>query len=446
MPATWAASAPTIHRPEPTSMRDDHSSNGEFPWEIMDTMISGHSGIDVPRLCLADLADAEEFLRSYGYRWEDAEDRAEVESLRRESIDLLDNQLIDDEPDLEILPVVRDEKDIRKLLLWASAPTGGSRQLWSCTMLRVMHTFAHCGSYFQQMFSDQIREQVLGRFEAHIHEGPDGSRLGSGPDSIPLYSFQFRGTKSRSSLALKLLQKAENVAAEVFDWIGIRMVTEDRFDALLVTKYLRAHNIVAFPNVRPGRSRNTLIDTERLRVEMAKIDEKVRSGKIARHERQSHAREIARGLPYPTAGARSANPFSLSTYHSIQFTVSQQVRVPNPYLGGVGRVIGNIDRLAHSTGNKVIAPIDKLAQSGASKLARTLQRAHLQSEVKFLFPYEVQILDKATFIESRSGRASHSVYKARQRYAVKKRLFGTRIEEKTGQFGVVPPDLSRTAG
>jgi uncharacterized protein (TIGR04562 family) len=427
-------------------MRDDYSSTGDFPWEIMDTMISGHSAIDVPRLYLSNLADADEFLRSYGFRWDDPEDRAELEGLRREALDFLENNLIEDEPGLELVPVVRDQEDIRKLLLWASAPIDGSRQLWSCTMLRLMHTFAHCGSYFQQMFSEQIREQVLGRFEAHVNEGPDGLRLGEGPDAIPLYSFQFRGTKSRSSLALKLLQKADNVAAEVFDWVGVRLVTEDRFDALLVAKYLRTHNIVVFPNVRAGRSRNTLIDTDSLRVEMKKIDEKVRAGKIAQHERMIQAREIARSLPYPTKGVRSANPFSLSTYHSIQFTVTQQVRVPNPYLGGVGRVIGNIDRLAHSSGNKVTAPIDKLAQSGASKLARTLQRAHLHSEVKFFFPYEVQILDKATFVESRSGRTSHAVYKARQRHAVKKRLFGNRIEKKTDQFSTVPHDLKRTAG
>ena len=58
-----------------------------------------------------------------------------------------------------------------------------------------------------QMFSEQIREQVLGRFEPHLHEGPDGLSLGAGPDSVSLYTFQFRGTKGRSSLALKLLQR-----------------------------------------------------------------------------------------------------------------------------------------------------------------------------------------------------------------------------------------------
>ncbi len=427
-------------------MRDDFNSIADIPWEIMDTMISGHSGIDVPRLYLSNLADADEFLRSYGYRWEDAEDRAEVESLRREALEFIEETLIHDEPELEVLPLVRTEEDIRKLLLWASAPIGGSRQLWSCTMLRVMHTFAHCGSYFQQMFSEQIREQVLGRFEPHLHEGPDGLSLGAGPDSVSLYTFQFRGTKSRSSLALKLLQKAENVAAEIFDWIGVRIVTQDRFDALLAAKYLRLHNVVVFTNVRPGRSRNTLIDSTRMREEMKKLDELARAGKIAQHEKLGRAREIARSLPYPTKGVRSANPFSLSTYHSIQFTVSQQVRVPNPYLGGVSKVIGGIDRLAHTTTRKKsIAPIDKLAQSGANTLARTLQKAHLHSEVKFFFPYEVQILDKDTFIESRSGRASHAVYKARQRYAVKKRLFGSRIVEQTGQYMAVVSD-DRNAG
>ena len=425
-------------------MADDYTS-GDIPWEIMDTMISGHSAIDVPRLYLSSLADADEFLRSYGYRWEDAEDRAEVEGLRQEALEFLVHNLLEGEPDLEILPVVRDEEDVRKLLLWASAPIGGSRQLWACTMLRVMHTFAHCGSYFQQMFSDQIREQVLERFEPHIYETPNGKQLGQGPDAIPLHAFQFRGTKSRSSLALKLLQKAENVAAEVFDWVGVRIVTQDRFDALLAAKYLRTHNVVLFPNVRPGRSRNTLIDTDRMRVEMAKLDDKVRAGKMARHEKLNRAREIAASMPYPTKGARSANPFSLSTYHSIQFTVSQQIRVPNPYLGGMGKVIGNIDRLAHSGPHKAVTPIDKIAQSGANRIARTLQRAHLHSEVKFFFPYEVQILDKNTFVESRSGRASHAVYKARQRYAVKKRLFGSRIVEKTGQFPTLPAS-ERTAG
>lgn len=412
-------------------MPADAGSITDIPWEMMDTMIAGKSGIDVPRLYLRSLHEADDFLANYGYEWTNPEDRDEVEALRVESIEFIETMLLDDEPDLEILPLVREEEDVRKLLLWASAPPGGPRQRWSCALLRVMHTFVHCGSYFQQMFSEQIREQVLGRFTSHVNDGPKGLRLGEGPDAVPLHTFQFRGAKSRTSLAMKLLQKAENVAAEVFDWVGVRFVTHNRFDALLVAKYLRTHNLVVFSNVRPGRSRNTLIETDRLRKDMERLDEMVRAGKMAEAEKLEKLRNLVHDYPYPEPGTRSANPFSLSTYHSIQFTVSQQIRVPNPYLGGVGSMISAVDRRAHT---------------GAQLISRALHKAGMHSEVKFFFPYEVQILDHESFEESRSGRASHTVYKARQRQKVKRRLFGSRIKEQTGDHTSVDLPLDRDAG
>jgi len=396
------------------------ASIADIPWEMMDTMIAGKSGIDVPRLYLTSLAEANDFLRAYGFHWDNPEDRAEAESLRAEAVGFIEEVLINDEPDLEILPLVRDEHDVRKLLLWASTDPGTPRQMWSCTMLRVLHTFVHCGSYFQQMFSEQIREQVLERFESHVKEGPDGTTLGSGPDAVPLHAFQFRGTKSRHSLALKLLQKVDNVAADIFDWLGLRFVTNNRFDALLVAKYLRENNLVVFTNVRPGRSRNTLIDTTQLRADMELVDEQIRAGRLASHEKLEKLRNLVSDYPYPQPGMPSDNPFSLSTYHSIQFTVSQQIRVPNPYLGSVGSMISAVERRG--------------ATSGAHFVARALHKAGMHSEVKFLFPYEIQILDRESFVDSRSGRASHAVYKARQRFSVKKRLFGSRIVEKTGQY------------
>lgn len=411
-------------------MPADSGSIADIPWEMMDTMIAGKSGIDVPRLYLRNLHEASDFLAAYGYEWDNPEDRQELESLRAESIEFIETQLIDDEPALEILPLVREEEDVRKLLLWASAPPGGPRQLWACTVLRVMHTFSHCGSYFQHMFSEQIREQVLSRFESHVHEVGGAKRLGEGPDAIPLHEFQFRGTKSRDSLAMKLLQKVENVAADIFDWVGVRFVTENRFDALLVAKYLRVHNLVMFANVRPGRSRNTLLDTDRLRQDMARLDDQIRAGKLSEVEKLDRLRKLVRDYPYPEPGTRSANPFSLSTYHSIQFTVTQQIRVPNPYLGGVGTVISAVDRRAHT---------------GAQLITRALHKAGMHSEVKFFFPYEVQILDKESFVDSRSGRASHAVYKSLQRQKVKRRLFGHRVTSLTTDIEVVPDPLGRDA-
>lgn len=43
---------------------------------------------------------------------------------------------------------------------------------------------------------------------------------------------------------------------------------------------------------------------------------------------------------------------------------------------------------------------------------------------RFLFPFELQILDQHSYELSRSGLAAHHVYKERQRQRVKERLLG----------------------
>lgn len=402
----------------------DTLSSIDIPWDMFDVIVGGASAIDVPRLYMESLDEAEDFLAAYGYRWSDPEERAEAHDLLDEALEFIVEDLLHDEPELSVAPEVLAERDVRKLLLWASTDPKGERQLWSCAVLRVMHTFAHCGSYFQKMFSEQIREQIVERFQPHVVEGPRGLMLGTGATAIPLADFQVRATKSRKSLALKLLQKAENVAADVFDWVGLRFVTKERFDALLVLKYLRANSLIVFAHVRPGRSRNTLIDMGRVKRDMGRVNDEIRAGRLAEHERWEKMRELARRYPYPSPATKSYNPFSASSYHSIQFTCSQQVRVPNPYIGrGVSRVLQRIERGG--------------APRVSEGMARRLTRAGVGSDVHFFFPYEVQVLDHSSFEASRSGRASHDVYKNKQRLAVKRRLFGDKIEQSTDRFAAV---------
>ncbi len=189
-----------------------------------------------------------------------------------------------------------------------------------------------------------------------------------------------------------------------------------------MAKYLRGNNLIVFAHVRPGRSRNTLFDVERVKEVMHDADELVRSGKLAEHQRLEFLRKGVEAFPYPQRARRSDNPFSASTYHSIQFTVTQQIRVSNPYMGGVGTVLSNLD---------------SRSAVGADFVAKALRKAGVQSEVKFLFPHEVQILDETSFVGSRSGRASHGVYKERQRSAVKKRLFGPLLRRRSDSHRAV---------
>ena len=350
------------------------------PWDLTRAIIGGESAIDVPRLLLRSVSDAEQFLDCYGFDWSRPSHRLEVESFRRQSIAFIEESLID-EIALEIPAEIRDCTDVRQLLLWASEPSG-ARQSWACSTLRVMHTVAHAHSYFNDRYADTIRQQVLKRFEPHLSLDEAGLSLG-GDLGIPLVDFEVKPSKPLSSVVVKLLHKAENVAADIFDRIGVRFITRERFDALMVVKYLRTNNVVMFANIKPSRSRNTLLDLDWALREIDRTESLVALGVITPEEQITCLREAARGLPFPGPAEPSYNPFSAVAYHSIQFTCRQLIRIPS--------------------------------QDGGE-------------EIQFFFPYEIQILDENSYQQSREGLAGHEMYKARQKDAVMRRVLGPLLD------------------
>jgi uncharacterized protein (TIGR04562 family) len=345
------------------------------PWHLTRAIVSGESAIDVPRLLLTSQAEAEGFLECYGFDWRKPSHRLEVESFRQQAISFLHDELLSG-LDLKLPEWLSSQRDVRQVLLWASEPDG-ARQAWACALLRVMHTVSHAHSYFNDRFADPIRQQILSRFEPHLTLDDEGLQLGK-PDGIPLVDFEVKPTKPLNSVVTKLLHKAENVAADIFDRVGVRFITRERFDALLVVKYLRTQNVVMFANIKPSRSRNTLIDLTWALGEIEKTDSLVATGVMTSDEQCERLRELTRMQPYPGPAEATYNPFSAVAYHSVQFTCRQLIRVP----GGDGE------------------------------------------EIRFFFPFEVQILDQESYQQSRGGLAGHEMYKARQKEAVVKRVLG----------------------
>ncbi len=348
-----------------------------FPWPLLRSMVSGESAIDVPRLALRTLAEAEAFIEGYGYDWNSDRHKALLESIRVEAWEFIEEELLAD-LNLWHNPDVRNETDLRKILLLASEPQieRSIQQKWACALLRVMHTFAHARAYFNENYGDAIRNQILSRFEPHLHMTLQGLVLGNAP-GIELVEFEVKPAKPPRSVVMKLLQKPENVAADIFDRIGVRFVTRERFDALLVVKYLRQNNVVMFANIKPSRSRNTLINLDAVAADLEASRERVERGEWTAEEQLNWMRKQAREREYPGAPEPSYNPFSAVAYHSIQFTCRQLIRVEAP---------GN------------------------------------NEEIDFFFPYEVQVLDERSYHESRSGFASHDHYKERQKDAVVHRV------------------------
>ena len=313
----------------------------------------------MPHLNVRSREEAESFLSAYGYRLDDPHDVAEMAALRSEAVAFLDRVL---EAAADIPDPVRNELDVLTLVRIASDPKH-KHQRAVCALLRVMHTLAHSSSWFADRYHDAIQRQILARFEPFLLE-KGGERFIA---DVPLVRFEMRARKERWSLALKLLHKAENVAADVFDYVGLRFVTRDRLDALLVVRALRMQNIIMFANVKPSRSRNTLVDLDRLEAWFDAHPEP--DLEVLRAE--------VRGWPAP-AGDPRRNRYSDAAYQSLQFTCRQRIHVTDPS----GRPL------------------------------------------RFFFPFEVQVLDADSFRISREGFASHDEYKRRQVANARQRVLG----------------------
>ena len=351
-----------------------------FSTQTLRSIIAGNSAVDLPGLAVRTRPEALSFLDAYGVDLRDPIDAAHAQQTRARALELLESTIL--RPSERVPRAVRELDDLPLLLMWASdagfepdlSPfERRRRQVWSCVLLRVCHTLSHASNELDQLYAPTIRQQIIARFEGHLVRTPDGLRLGSGDDSVPLVAFDVRPLKTVEAATLKLLRAVENVAASIFDWMGVRLVTHDEIDAILAVRYLRAHHVIGFPNILPGRSRNSLIDLDQLEPQLLELEANLStlSDKIAA------VRQIASDRRGQAASHQVHNPHSASAYRAIQFTCREMVRLP-------------------------IGPNNTRAQ--------------------FFFPYEVQILDAASFAASQAGPASHGEYKQRQLEAVRARV------------------------
>lgn len=331
------------------------------PWRSTSvrSALEGRSFIDEKRIHIHSEQEALEYLSCYGFDLNDPMDVKELEDLRIEALELIQDELLQEN---EFIPqAIIDVKDISWYLLNASG--GGDKALmpWSAAVLRVIHTLTHSYSHLNDIYHDTIREQIFSKFENHTVRQKNACFFGK----TKLIDIELRSAKSRRSVAMKLLHKAENVAADIFDWIGIRFITKYRSDVLDLLAYLREKHIINYANLKPSRSRNSLIDLNWVN---QCFDRKMSIDEM-RKEMQS--------MEYPSFNkAPVQNKFSEASYHSVQITCRQRIKVKQP------------------DGEKFC----------------------------FYFPFEIQMMDHYSFIKTREGLASHSEYKKRQRKAVRSRV------------------------
>lgn len=374
-----------------------------FGWPSLRVALEGQSFLDVPQLEVTSKADAKIFLKSYGYDIDDPVIKEEIWRIYFESLSFLKNSLLDPHEKIPSELLVRGSySDILRLMTEASRRSS-DRGRWSCALLRIMHIVSHLDNDVRLENFGYAREQIFKSLDRFVlTDGGRRWKFQAKNTTIPLVRYIKKERKERPSILMKLLSKPTNVVEEIYDSLGFRFVTETRFDAYRLIQELFESGAVSPANIQPGRSVNTLIPFDIFKQTLEDIQEEMDKGNVT-------AKTVGRSLKkIEDEGLVSwsliRNPNTSRWYRAIQFTCRHLVVAPDPTYRFWHQIRPELEKV------KTTAAILK-------KLPITLRERRT-----FYYPYEIQILDKESYVESIGGRSRHREYKAKQRLMARNRV------------------------
>lgn len=391
----------------------------KFRWPLMEVFIEGKSSIDLSDLEVEDEVEAERFMESYGYDMAKVENQRLGHAMIIEALFVIETQLMKTEwqkrgikPPTEVSSC----SDVRTLLIYASNSSKKDAwiRVWACAVLRIMHTLAHIEGVGRMADVPLVRDQIIGRFEKALFRDDEGNlRFGDPSQSVEVERVDWKVRKPRTSIILKLLHKPANVAETIYDYLGVRIITKNRVDAMHVVKLLRTHFLVTFANTNPSRARNTLMELSSFKEQVTMITKQLEEGRISPDEFMKRLEETY--WHYPSTGRKKApvNPHSGASYRSIQLTCRQLITYQNPALDFLRKV--QQDPCLDSQ------PVGKTLRK-LSKWGLEWNQNKDRSEVKIFYPFELQIFDLETWKGMQSSDAAHAHYKKSQIRAARRRV------------------------
>ena len=124
------------------------------------------------------------------------------------------------------------------------------------------------------------------------------------------------------------------MAEELFDHIGLRIITQTRFDTMRILRFLISRFVIVTHNIKPSRSMNTLVDLNMFkRRHQRLIRRAIKENWSEEKLLENSEKEIQHcGIKREN---RERNLHSSQSYRSIQFTHRQLIKYTNPFLDGV---------------------------------------------------------------------------------------------------------------
>lgn len=407
--------------------RPTYLSKYLFDWELLEVVIGGKSALD-SKFFVSQMYDADQvtnFLKGYGLDASDPVSRAELFGNFQEALQFIKRYFLKEGNseglDLKIPNSIYMISDITDLFFMATGnrkDTDVEETLWAEVILKVIHTILHTDKDLRSNYFRTIQTQIFDRYYKYLFRDQDNKLfLGekNSDDALLLNDYEIKSKKSRDSIIIKMLHKAENVAEELFDRIGIRIITETKFDTLRVIKFLLEKNIIIPHNIKPSRSINTLVDTEKFKVKHNNLLKMAIRNNLSEQrflqavERESHECSVL-------GEGDDRNKHTSGNYQSLQFTCRQLIKYKNPFLNEFNEL-------------RTMAR-DKDAEDPLAKHVLKMDMSLIARDIRFFYPYELQILDIESHRNNTEGEASHAEYKKGQVRSAMNRVFRTLIEYK----------------
>ncbi len=395
-----------------------HSPKWKIGESVLDVLVGGVSFLDAKEGFKGSFPHneaSEKFLLAYGYDFHDPIEVAELQGNVQEAVRFIQRYFLKPQNPaglpLDIPKKITEIFDVRDLLSYASSEQNEDLRQWACSVLKVVHTISHVDRDMRTHYFGDIQKQIFDRFYRYLHRDDLGQLyLGRGvadPLRVDLAEFQIKPKKARDSTLMKLLHKAGSVAEELFDTVGMRFITKTRVDAIRVIHFLEQNNVIVAANIKPSRSRNTLIDTISFKETLDKNE------KLETHQ-EPELLDLLELVPHPRTKP-GENPFSSEHYRAIQFTCRQLVKMKNP----LGDQIRDLKQA--SRGLKLSPDLNSAIERMDARL--------IQRVVRFFYPFEIQVMDELSHIDNEKGRSAHTEYKKAQQQAAMLRVMGPLVRD-----------------
>ena len=398
-----------------------------FDWEIFDVVIGGKSALDTKNFLgpMSTIEEVNQFLKGYGLDPNDRVAKSELFGNFQEAMQFIRRYFLKegnpDGLDLKVPNSLLMISDISQLFLMATDDNIVKKEdkLWAEVVLKVMHTIMHADKDLRSNYFNIVQTQIFDRFYKYVFRSDD-DKLFIGvrgtDDRVPLVDFETKSKKTRESVIIKLLHKAENVAEELFDRVGVRFITHTRFDSLRLIRFLMEKNIVIPHNNKPSRAINTMINMPKFKESHQSLLKMAIRNNLS-EERFLAAMERAAVEAQLEPSENERNKHTSKAYQSIQFTCRQLIEYKNPFL----QEFNDLRRIAKNSHPEENELARRVLNMDISLVAR---------DIRFFYPYEIQVVDQEAFKANSQGEASHQEYKRQQVRSAMKRVFKSIIEYK----------------